>query len=66
MTKPKKSYVEYVHLVNAYNAFVVALNAAGLKARERFQLEERVRVLLIRNHSPKKKTVYRQNKTIKE
>lgn len=55
MAKPTKSYLQYVALLKAFNDFVVALDAAGPKARERFQFEERVRVLLAGKNLTKKK-----------
>jgi 1,4-alpha-glucan branching enzyme len=43
--KPSKSYLEYVAMVNTYSEFVVAYNKAGPKARKRFDLDERIRIL---------------------
>jgi len=56
MAKPRKSYLQYVKLLNTYTDFVLALNEAGPKACKRFQFEERVRVLLARTKPAKKKT----------
>jgi len=45
--KPSKSYLQYVELVKTYNEFVIAYAKAGPKAKKRFGLGERVRILTL-------------------